>query len=78
MDDILLEWHDTPEEIIKIVSDVVMDDLRVLCDNLSKPENLAFHHIFLGNEHTDPLVFVWGERGSPAFHCRYVKDPEWT
>jgi hypothetical protein len=45
--------------------------------DVDHPSELIFHHVFLTKDLDGPCVFVWGEKGSDAFHCEYVEKTEW-
>lgn len=70
-----LVWHDTDTDIAKSLERIVQDDLR---RNMEEdPSGLIFHHVFLTRDMDGPCVFVWGEKGSNAFHCEYHEKTEW-
>ena len=58
--------------------ETVRDDIARSLWGLSEPSKLAFHHVFLTDDHEGPSVFVYGENGSGAFHCRYLEHTEWV
>lgn len=72
--DFEIVWHgDVPEG----VEGLVRDDMLVDLTDLSKPSDLVFHTVFLGDDFNGPVVTVWGERRDRRFHAEYVAEPEW-
>lgn len=55
------------------------EELADLLDTgLSRPADLCFHEVWLGDGPEEPIVHCWGERGSGAFHAEYVETPKWV
>jgi hypothetical protein len=77
---IRLKWHgDLPENILE-VEHLVQQDLVSIHEDLDgESGKLIFHHVFLGDDHSGPLVFVWGEEGdNDNYHCEYDPAPQWS
>jgi hypothetical protein len=77
---IKLKWHgEIPENVLE-VEHIVQQDLVTIHEDLDgECSELIFHHVFLGDTHSGPLVFVWGEPGdNDNYHCEYDPAPEWT
>lgn len=73
--DITLTWSgDYPAGI----ENAVVDDIRRSLWGLGAPEDLWFHSVFLTQDMNGPSVFVWGEAGSPSFHCEYCVETKWS
>lgn len=75
MSDIVLEWHNTKQELIDKYSDQVIKDLVLL--DCEKASGLIFHHVFLTDEMEGPCVFVWGRDESNAYQCEYHPHTVW-
>jgi len=71
-----LTWHDTDPEIARQLSRRVK--MKLIADRLTEPESLLFHTLLLTDDWCGPSVFVWGQRGSDAFHCEYCEITAWT
>ena len=69
-------WHDTDDSMARGLEETVLEDLRQTMD-VDHPSDLMFHHVFLTRDLDGPCVFVWGEKGSDAFHCEYIEKTEW-
>ena len=68
-------WHgDKPDGIEEIVRADMLDGLA----DLSKPSNLVFHAVLIGDDYDCPVVSVWGQDGDRRFHAEYVAKPQWA
>jgi len=74
--EIKLAWDDGPARPDGLDEMVVADIRESLC-GLECPADLMFHHIDVGGEVNGPSVFVYGRKGSDAFHCRFSLETEW-
>lgn len=73
-----LVWHNTEFSKSEELRDQTIANLKHMLEDLDgDPSRLVFHHIFLTRDYKGPCVFVWGEKGSDAFHCEYCEKPEW-
>lgn len=74
-----LEWASThlpPKGQVRAIQKKVRASLRDDLIGIGVPADLLFHHVFLtGQEEEGPFVFVYGERGSDAYHCKYDPGP---
>jgi hypothetical protein len=73
------EGEEPPSDQRDEIEEKVRENIRaeLLEGGLGRPSELIFHHVFLGENETDPLVFIYGKRRSRAFHCCYDARPEW-
>jgi hypothetical protein len=74
-----LKWHgEIPDNILEL-DHLVKQDLVGIHDDLDgECGELIFHHVFVGETHDGPLVFVWGESGdNDQYHCEYDSNPKW-
>jgi hypothetical protein len=74
-----LKWHgEIPDNILELDHLVKQDLVRIHDDLDGECGELIFHHVFTSDNHSDPLVFVWGESGdNDQYHCEYIINPAW-
>ncbi len=74
-----VEWETEQPELTEDNLKAIARDLALLTEDLDKPGDLIFHHIWLTEDMDGPVVMVYGKDESPdTFYMSYYPTTEWT
>jgi hypothetical protein len=74
-----IEWENEHPELTEEQSKKLAGELAYLTEQLEKPGDLIFHHVWLTEDTDGPMVMVYGKDDvTDTFFMTYYEETEWT